>query len=328
MKKLLTIASVLIVLAALTGRIVAQAPAITTTISLTDPSTGERIDPEILGVNPTTNRVYVGGFTWSNEAVLAVIDGATNTLITTISLTDPSTGERIDPDVLGVNPKTNRVFVGGFTWSSQAVLAVIDGAKNTLTTTISLTDPSTGEPISPDVLDVNPTTNRVYVGGFTWSGQTVLAVIHGTRITTTISLTDPCTGGRISPDVLGVNPTTNTVYVGGYAEPSSQTVLAVIRGTRITTLVSLTDPCTGERIEPDVLGVNPKTNRVYVGGLTWSGEVLAVLRGTRITTLVSLTDPCTGERIEPDVLGVNPKTNTVYVGGLTWSNQAVLAVIR
>jgi hypothetical protein len=93
-------------------------------------------------------------------------------------------------------------------------------------------------------------------------------------------------------------------------------------------LVSLTDPCTGERIEPDVLGVNPKTNRVYVGGLTWSGEVLAVLRGTRITTLVSLTDPCTGERIEPDVLGVNPKTNTVYVGGLTWSNQAVLAVIR
>ena len=125
MKKLLTIASVLIVLAALTGRIVAQAPAITTTISLTDPSTGERIDPDVLGVNPKTNRVYVGGFTWSSQAVLAVIDGATNTLTTTISLTDPSTGERIEPDVLGVNPKTNTVYVGGLTWSNQAVLAVI-----------------------------------------------------------------------------------------------------------------------------------------------------------------------------------------------------------
>jgi hypothetical protein len=249
MKKLLILASVLVALAVLTGPSVAQSPAITTTISLTDPSTGERISPDVIGVNPKTNTVYVCGFTSpSNQAVLAVIDGATNTLSTTISLTDPSTGERISPDVLGVNPTTNTVYVGGYTSpSNHAVLAVIRGTTNTLTTTISLTDPCTGEEISPDVLGVNPKTNRVYVGGFTWSGEAVLAEIRGATntLTTTTSLTVPSTGERLSPDVLGVNPTTNTVYVGGFTW-SGQAVLAVIRGTKITTTISLTDPCTGE----------------------------------------------------------------------------------
>jgi hypothetical protein len=113
----------------------------------------------------------------------------------------------------------------------------------------------------------------------------------------------------------------------------SQAVLAVIRGTRITTTTSLIDLFTFEEVSPNVLGVNPKTNTVYVGGLTIPSNqaALAVIRGTTntLTTTISLTDPSTGERIFPDVLGVNPTTNTVYVGGFTSpSNHAILAVIQ
>lgn len=75
MKKLLALALALVVLTVLTGFSVAQQAGITATIPLTDPTTGERITPSVLGVNPTTNQVYVGGFTFpSNQAVLAMIE--------------------------------------------------------------------------------------------------------------------------------------------------------------------------------------------------------------------------------------------------------------
>src|SRR5437867_442402 len=93
-KEILLISSIIFSLSL--GWAEAWALASTTTIPLTHPTTLERITPSVLGVNPTTNKVYVGGFTSpTNQAVLAVIDGATNTLTNTIALTDPTTLERI-----------------------------------------------------------------------------------------------------------------------------------------------------------------------------------------------------------------------------------------
>ena len=58
----------------LAGRSVAQPTAINTTISLTDPSTGEGIIPSMLDGNPTTDTVYVGRITNGvNPEVLAVM---------------------------------------------------------------------------------------------------------------------------------------------------------------------------------------------------------------------------------------------------------------
>src|SRR5512143_3743552 len=57
--------------------------------------------PTGVGVNPTTNRIYVANHYFDN---VSVIDGASNVVITTVSVGS-------SPDGVGVNPTTNRIYV-------------------------------------------------------------------------------------------------------------------------------------------------------------------------------------------------------------------------
>jgi hypothetical protein len=331
-------------------------------------STGKRV--YVGGFTSPTNQAVLAVINPAKSPTTAITDIVPLTCpMTGNTLTCPD-GHRITPSVLGVNSTGKRVYVGGLTSpTNQAVLAVINPVLRTVTKIIPLTCPGgygsdcpAGDRITPSdpgpgwslfaggaSLGVDSTTDKVYVGGFTSpTNQAVLAVIDDPDLSTTTAITKivplkvPSTfspaGERITPSVLGVNSTGKRVYVGGLTSPSNQAVLAVIDpaalppGTEITNIIPLTETLTAERIIPSVLGVNPTTNTVYVGGFA-SQAVLAVIDPTQspptaITRIAPLTS--NGEQIDPSVLGVNPESTppVVYVGGFTGpTNQVGLAVI-
>ena len=102
-----------------------------TTVSLSS-------NPTAIGLNAATNKVYVGLFSGS----VAVIDGSTNTVKTTISGTGIGTGVAVDP-------LSNRIYV-----STVTGITVIDGSTDTLSTTIA----SAGA----TALVINPALDKVF----------------------------------------------------------------------------------------------------------------------------------------------------------------------
>ncbi len=133
--------------------------------------------PAGLAVNPLTNKIYVSN-RLSNT--VTAIDGASNSTTTIAGVSGQ----------LAVNPATNKIYVSGQN------LTVIDGATNSITTTIS--------GVAGSNLAVNPATNRIYV-----SSQN-LTVIDGATNSITATLSG-VTGSNLT-----VNPATNNIYVGTY----------------------------------------------------------------------------------------------------------------
>ncbi|MGD0478468.1 MAG: beta-propeller fold lactonase family protein, partial [Nitrososphaerales archaeon] len=80
-------------------------------------------NPTGVAVNPTTNTVYV---TNSGDGTVTVINGADNSIITTIPV---GSGNGSDPIDVAVNPTTNLVYVAN---SGDGTVTVIDGATNTV----------------------------------------------------------------------------------------------------------------------------------------------------------------------------------------------------
>ena len=99
-----------------------------------------------VAVNPLTNRVYVTNE--SDPGSVSIIDGATNSVITTVFL-----GFSTFPEGLGVDPVTNRIYVSH---AGVGVMRVIDGVTNTEIGQIFLGG------ISTDA-QPNPVTGRFYV---------------------------------------------------------------------------------------------------------------------------------------------------------------------
>ena len=73
--------------------------------------------PYGVGVNPTTNKIYVVN---SGGNTVSVIDGTTDTVLTTVAVGSVPTG-------VGVNPTTNKIYVSN---SSGASVSVIDGTDD------------------------------------------------------------------------------------------------------------------------------------------------------------------------------------------------------
>jgi YVTN family beta-propeller protein len=95
-----------------------------------------------IAINETTNKIYVAG---SNG--IAVIDGATNSVATTIP--DPSATV---PTAIALNPATNTIYVANHDSNN---VTVIDGFTGSLTTI------AVG--ISPSGVAVDSQTNFIYV---------------------------------------------------------------------------------------------------------------------------------------------------------------------
>jgi YVTN family beta-propeller protein len=205
--------------------------------------------PQGVGVNPTTNRVYVA----NDGHTVSVIDGTSNTIVATVPV-----GR--NPYGVGVNSTTNRVYVANF---GARTVSVIDGTSNTVVATVLLDS-------NPFGVGVNPTTNRVYIAN---NSSGTVSVIDGTS--NTVVATVPVGG---APYGVGVNPTTNRVYV---ANSFPDNTVSVIDGTSNTVVATVP---VGEF--PSGVGVNPTTNRVYVANT--SGFSVSVIDGTSNTVVATV----------------------------------------
>jgi len=240
-----------------------------------------------VAVNPATNRIYVLREGSAGGSLISVIDGATNTILTTVQVAGGPVG---GPHGLAVNPTTNRVYVAHSTSSGGgALLSTIDGATNAVISTLSIPNFSAG-------VQVNPNTNRIYISiGHTGS---MVGVVDGAtnKLITVISLASFFS----PPPNVVVNPTTNRIYAGGQ----------VIDGATNTVVAS---------IPVDPLAVNTTTNRIY-GMPAGATSGLAVVDGA--TNTVQATVPLT---FLPVIGAVNPTTNRIYAVG---SSSRTISVIN
>ncbi len=248
---------------------------------------------EGIGVNPTTNMIYVANY--SNT--VSVINGQTNTVEATISVGKWPVG-------IGVNPTTNMIYVPNY---GSTNVSVINGQTNTVVQTISVEN-------GPWSIGVNPITDMIYVT----NGDDV-SVINGqtNTVATTISV------GKWSVWV-GVNPTTDMIYVTNIANNT----VSVINGQTNTVATTISvgegpqgivvDPTTdmiyvtntgGNNVSvingqtntveatisvgnyPDGIGVNPITDMIYVANL--KDKTISVINGQTNTVVqtISLENP-------------------------------------
>ncbi|MBM4065868.1 MAG: hypothetical protein FJ266_09555 [Planctomycetes bacterium] len=218
------------------------APTVISTISV-------GINPYGVGVNSSTNRIYVANV---SSNTVSVIDGADNTVLSTISVGNGPYG-------VGVNASTNRIYV---TNGYGGTVSVIDGADNTVLSTISVGS-------NPYHVGVNSSTNRIYVAN---AADGTVSVIDGATNTviSTISV-------GYNPFGVGVNASTNRIYV---ANQSSNTV-SVIDGATNTVLSNIS-----VGISPNGVGVNSSTNRIYVANA--NSNTVSVIDGVANTILSTI----------------------------------------
>ncbi len=134
-------------------------------------SSPQIIAPGAVAVNPTTNTIYVANgqscFTCPAANNLAVIDGASGSVTTTIPVGTSPAG-------IAVDTQTNFIYVanaGNFDTGDLGNVTVINGATNTVASTLK--DPNAQ---NPSAVAVNPATNKIYVAN---SGSSNVTVIDG-----------------------------------------------------------------------------------------------------------------------------------------------------
>ena len=141
------------------------------------------VNPLGVAVNIATNMVYVT----NTDGSVGVMDGATNTVVTTIPSAFSFASGAIGS---AVNPQTNLIYIGGL----FAQYEVIDGSTNTVLSTINLP----GSTLTGGFA-VDQNLNRLYVVD---QNTFVLYVIDATtnQLITTVA------GGFSSPNYVCVNP--------------------------------------------------------------------------------------------------------------------------
>src|SRR5579862_9580999 len=204
-----------------------------------------------LASNPGTGLLYVvntcgtdPSCSGSQPGTVTVVNGATNTVLTTITV-------QFFPEFLVVNPTTNKIYV---TNRHSNTVSVINGATNTVIKTVAVGS-------HPTVADVNPITNRIYV------------VNNGNGTGTTMSVIDGNTDTVISTVTVGnypwgvaVNPVTNMVYVVNYCgnqfgcnATSAKGTVSVINGANNTVTNTVT-----VGYGPVIILLNAATNKIWV----------------------------------------------------------------
>lgn len=199
--------------------------------------------PYSIGVNATTNRIYVS----LEEGSVSVIDGANNTVVAEIAV-------GWLPENLVVNPLTNRIYVSN---RADDTVSVIDGANNSIIATVQVTQ--------PNGIAVNPSINRIYVAGDNYNSGIpgLLTVIDGQSqsVVATVTL-------GLGPAGVAVNAITNRIYVANFRGST----LSIIDGATNTVVEVL-----GISLQPWSIGVNSSTDRVYISQI--GTDSVAVLDG-------------------------------------------------
>lgn len=232
-------------------------------------------------INSQTNKVYV-----SCGDKMLVIDGVTNSVT---SLDVPSGPRR---RWLAVNPASNKVYTAT---DQTNVVFVLDGATNSLT---SFTVGSPHEPwYGQHPIAVNPTTNRVYIGGAGSSSATgTVSVLDGST-NATVAVLDTL----FLPLGLVVSTGFNKTYI-----TSSYGGLYVIDGATNSITVN------NAFFRPTAIAPNPSTGTLFVQ----SEDTYPFAAMNESTGVVSRTKVFLGP------MELNTATNRVYL--LAGSDLAVI----
>ncbi len=224
--------------------------------------------PLEVAIDIPRNRIYV-----AQSGGIAVIDGATNTVIATIKInTDPFVFHVIS---IAVNVVTNRIYAStifGLAVIDGASLAIIayvgmpsgflatDAVRNRIYSatinsgTLHVVDGATHAvstisipASSPNAVVFNSASDRIYVAD---SASASVAVIDGSSLSPTGSINV----GDVPAD-LAADERTNRIYVANYQSNS----VSAIDGTTNTVVATIPVP------KPATVALNSDTGRVYVG---------------------------------------------------------------
>ena len=300
-----------------------------------------------VAVNPVTNRIYA---LTANDHAVSVIDGATDTVVTTVSF-----GAYTATDI-AVNPNTNRVFVLATNYASSSpdtVLSAIDGSTNVIT----------GPRLVVQQFDqrfaIDPSTNTAFVTNEDVAGT---VTVVDTVTMTTVGL--PIVVG-MGPDAIAVDSNDHTVYVVNYGDETVSVINGMTRtviGSPIAVLpagvywdplnvsiavdeslhraflavaatrtVTMIDGATRSVIgtpldlgEPAAgVAVDSSTHSVYVAAYGEFDGHVSIIDG-KTNTIVGTS---TALGLHPAGIAVNPTTTKVYVANYGSANTGYLSVI-
>ncbi|MGQ0465722.1 MAG: YncE family protein [Sporichthyaceae bacterium] len=254
--------------------------------------------PIAVRVNEVTNTIYVANLAGTdasgNESTnepgsVTVIDGKTDKATKTVKA-------GLEPYAIGINTKTNRIYVGN---QGGNDVTVIDGKTNRATKTIALrkdTDTLTEGVLSPQDVEVDETTNQVYVAG---AQSNTVAVINGETNAFEVVKTE--TGETrqtgFTPTAIAVDEQRNLIYTSDYG--SHDMTVIDVKAKTATGIVP-------EDIqEPYVIAMNPKTNKIYMGSPTSRSVTIVDGATKKPITIGDLPG-------KPNDVAINPVTNKIY----------------
>ena len=152
-----------------------------------------------LAVNRTTGKVFAADFL---QDTLAVIDGATNTVVGTVRVGD-------GPSAVAVNETLNRIYVGN---THERTMMIVDGSTLSVVATIAL-------PLAPLRLEVDETTSQVFIVSTGNEPGVMVVADPGTRAPRVTSVTQ----GAHGTVVLNADGSVTYTATGGYTGADSYT---------------------------------------------------------------------------------------------------------
>ena len=232
--------------------------------------------------NAAGTRVYAADW---NGGTISIIDAASNTVTSTIPLTDASGVVSV-----ALNEGAGRYYAGG---GNNHVVYVLDTASNAILTTIPIPGYAMG-------LGFNPATNRLYAARWAGYGLSVIDT------TTNSVVADMGTG--IDPRFVAVNASTNRIYVTNEGSGNVTVIDGATNGV-ITNIPIGTSPWG--------LDVNTATNRIYVAN-TLSDSV-SVIDGATNSVLTTITVGA-----GPRSVAVDSARNRIYVANREAASLSII----
>lgn len=241
--------------------------------------------PDSIGINSRTNLVYVEySFNTTN---LAVINGSTNTLITSIPLGKATQATPI------INPDTNAVYIGN---------AIINGTSNKVSQYFNQ---------SMTFVGFNPNLNEVYAMNITSSGHngtTTIYALNGenNNIVDSVSFAGVPEAGD---NPIAMNEQTGILYLSvctnecGFLEQYIVGVGATSSGLRVVSQIPINKLVFN-------IAANPATNMIYVTAVQ---NLLIAINGT--TNQVVDEIPITAYANELRGISVDPLSNEIFLAG-------------
>lgn len=146
-----------------------------------------------IAVNPTTNMVYVSGYT---DSYVYVVDGSVNRVISAITVGSAPRGVAADPS-------SNKVYVTNFASNS---ISVIDGATNKVIDTIKIGEGDGQE--GPRGLAIDREAGVLYVANWLSDSVSIIDISTNTVVGKVLDVGS-------NPSAIAVNEKTGKVYVAG-----------------------------------------------------------------------------------------------------------------